>query len=216
LSAAISVTLPRPLGRPFDESKRAIIVDAARSAFFDFGYSGTSIEEIARRAGVSKVTVYNRFGDKQALFVAAVERECTDMETSLRLDIDWPDTLRAQLVRYGEAMLAFLNRPKLIRFDNMLSGEMERHPELGLLFLNAGPRRMMHGLVSVIKGGIAREEIAVADPQMAAELMGGMFKGFADLERRYNGDESQTNEARWVEYAVDCFLAAHPPEPKAG
>jgi TetR/AcrR family transcriptional regulator, mexJK operon transcriptional repressor len=203
--------IARPLGRPFDENKRAIIVEAARAAFFDHGYSATSIEEIARRAGVSKVTVYNRFGDKQALFVASVERECAEMEASLGLDLDWPDTLRAQLIRYGEAMLAFLNRPKLVRFDNMLSGEMERHPELGQLFLNAGPRRMMQGLVSVIKGGAMKGEIRVADPQMAAELIGGMFKGFADLERRYHGHPPATGISRWVEYAVDSFLAAHQP-----
>jgi TetR/AcrR family transcriptional regulator, mexJK operon transcriptional repressor len=156
----------RPLGRPYDEGKRAIIVEAARATFFDHGFSGTSIEEVARRAGVSKVTVYNRFKDKQALFVASVERECEEMEASLGLDIDWPDTLRDQLIRYGEAMLAFLNRPKLVRFDNMLSGEMERHPELGQLFLNAGPRRMMQGLVSVVKGGAQRGEITVSNPHM--------------------------------------------------
>jgi hypothetical protein len=38
-----------------------------------------------------------------------------------------------------------------------------------------------------------------------------MFKGFADLERRYGGDRLSADMSGWVEYAVDSFLAAHQP-----
>ena len=202
----------RTLGRPVDEGKRDAIVAAARDCFFERGYSGTSIEEIARRAGVSKVTVYNRFTDKQTLFVACIAGECQGMETDLKLDMDNAGDLRARLIRFGEVMNAFLNRPELVRFENMLGGEMDRHPELGVLFLNAGPRRMKAGLAQVIGAAVERGELAVPNVAEGAELLGSMIKGFADLERRFaaDGDGRFMSSAR-IAYAVDVFLKAHRP-----
>lgn len=209
---AQSLEAVRPLGRPVDEGKRDAIVAAARDLFFERGFSATSIEEIARQAGVSKVTVYNRFTDKQTLFVECIVGECQGMEADLTLDIQSPGDLRARLIRFGEVMNAFLNRPELVRFENMLGGEMDRHPELGILFLNAGPRRMKGGLARVIEAAEARGEIIVRDPEAAAELLGSMIKGFADLERRFAADgEGKFVSSERIAYAVDVFLKAHKP-----
>lgn len=200
------------LGRPVDEAKRDAIVAAARDLFFERGFSGTSIEEVARRARVSKVTVYNRFTDKQTLFVECIVGECQGMEADLQLDMAATGGLRQRLIRFGEVMNAFLNRPELVRFENMLGGEMDRHPELGVLFLNAGPRRMKAGLASVIEAAAVQGEIVVADPMAAAELLGSMIKGFADLERRFAADnEGKFMSSERIAYAVDVFLKAHAP-----
>jgi TetR/AcrR family transcriptional regulator, mexJK operon transcriptional repressor len=213
LSAPSTETLPRPLGRPFDESKSDVIVAAARALFFERGFGATSIEEVARRAGVSKVTVYNRFSDKQTLFVECISAECRGMEADLKLDMGAPGDLRGHLIRFGEVMNAFLNRPELVRFENMLGGEMDRHPEMGKLFLNAGPRRMKGGLARVIAGGVERGEIIVEDVPAAAELLGSMLKGFADIERRFDADsDGHFMSSERIAYAVDVFLKAHRPD----
>ena len=60
-------------GRPADLAKRRAILQTAGRSFFDVGFAATSIEQVAAEAGVSKVTVYNHFGDKRGLFTAAVE-----------------------------------------------------------------------------------------------------------------------------------------------
>ena len=208
----IATAPSRPLGRPFDERKSDAIIAAARQLFFDHGYSGTSIEAVARAAGVSKVTVYSRFTDKQTLFSECIINECRGMEDSLNLDLIAPGDLRAQLIRFGEVMNAFLNRPELVRFENMLGGEMDRHPELGVLFLNAGPRRMKGALAELIGAAAARGDIVVANVEQAAELLGSMFKGFADLERRFahDGDGNFMSSERII-YAVDSFLKVHAP-----
>jgi TetR/AcrR family transcriptional repressor of mexJK operon len=51
--------------------KRAAILDAAMALFPARGYDGASVEAIAQAAGVSKLTVYSHFADKEALFGAA-------------------------------------------------------------------------------------------------------------------------------------------------
>ncbi|OCG89579.1 TetR/AcrR family transcriptional regulator, partial [Xanthomonas euvesicatoria] len=55
-------------GRPKDLGKRAAILGAARTMFMEQGYAGVSMDGIAAQAGVSKLTVYSHFGDKESLF----------------------------------------------------------------------------------------------------------------------------------------------------
>jgi hypothetical protein len=71
-SAAAKRSAARKAGRPLDAAKRRAIIDTAAHLFFHNGYAATAIEQVAADAGVSKVTIYNQFGDKRALFIAAV------------------------------------------------------------------------------------------------------------------------------------------------
>ena len=59
-------------GRPKDPGKGAAILDTAKRLFLALGYEGVSMDQIAADAGVSKLTVYSHFGDKDALFAEAV------------------------------------------------------------------------------------------------------------------------------------------------
>lgn len=98
----------KALGRPVDTTKSATILDAARHEFFNVGFAQSSIESIATRAGVSKVTVYNRFKTKEALFAAAVSNECAVMRQALSVEATSGGTIRERLVHFGMEMVAFL------------------------------------------------------------------------------------------------------------
>ncbi|WP_454793184.1 TetR/AcrR family transcriptional regulator [Mycolicibacterium lutetiense] len=63
-----------PAGRPRDPSHDAAILDAALDLMIDRGADSASIEAIARRAGVAKLTVYRRWKNKDELLIAALER----------------------------------------------------------------------------------------------------------------------------------------------
>lgn len=64
----------RPRGRPRSPAAEAAILDAAVELFAERGLEGSSIEEIARRAGVSRATVYRRWATKEAVIVEALGR----------------------------------------------------------------------------------------------------------------------------------------------
>ena len=66
---------PSP-GRPKDMEKRAAVLEAAKNLFVSRGFEGTSMDAVAAEAGVSKLTVYSHFGDKDTLFKAAVQSKC--------------------------------------------------------------------------------------------------------------------------------------------
>src|SRR3546814_12338908 len=65
---------PAAPGRPKDMEKGSAILDAARRLFTSQGFDGTSMDQIAAGAGVSKPTVYSHYGDKETLFAAVVRR----------------------------------------------------------------------------------------------------------------------------------------------
>src|SRR5947209_3887524 len=64
-----------PRTRRTGTERRHQLIDIARSLFAERGYEGTSIEEIALRANVSKPVVYEHFGGKEGLYAVVVDRE---------------------------------------------------------------------------------------------------------------------------------------------
>jgi len=199
----------RKAGRPLDAAKRAAIVDTAAHLFFHHGYAATAIEQVAADAGVSKVTIYNQFGDKRALFTAAVECECEKMRGHFSMDAMPQGTIRERMTAIGEAIFAFLFRPEMMQFERRIAAETEADPAIGIAFLEAGPWRMKQAFGAWLAHETEAGELAIADPMLAAEQFVSMCKGMGDLERRFGADVSPEERDRRIAGAVDVFLAAY-------
>jgi TetR/AcrR family transcriptional repressor of mexJK operon len=78
-----NLSAPNGPGRPKDLAKRQAILDAAKTLFLTKGYANTSMDAVATQAGVSKLTVYSHFNDKETLFSAAVVAKCEEQLPSL-------------------------------------------------------------------------------------------------------------------------------------
>lgn len=197
--------------RPIDQAKQDAILASARAEFFEFGFASASIERIAAGANVSKVTIYNHFQNKENLFSAMVGSECRVMRGSLPALSDDEVPLRVELMNFAQSMMAFLSNPDIIRFDRRMAAEVEQHPDMGELFLNAGPRLMQNMLTDMIASEMERGRLAKANPQEAAAHLYGIVKGFADVEWRFSNPEAaaaSVTEAA-LESAVDRFLLAY-------
>ncbi|RJY08116.1 TetR/AcrR family transcriptional regulator [Aurantiacibacter aquimixticola] len=196
-------------GRPADTAKRAAIVAAAVRSFFEHGYAASSIEQIASAAGVSKVTIYNHFGGKPELFAAAVEAECERMRGHFSIENLEGANLRDRLTAIGEAMSAFLSRPEMVQFERRIAAETERDPAIGEAFLAAGPHRMKRGFTELLKAMNDAGEIAVDDPELAAEQFAAMCKGMGDLDRRFGMPRDEKRDAERIAGAVKVFCRAY-------
>src|SRR5690625_7833804 len=86
--------------------RRRQLIDIARSLFAERGYDGTSIEEIAQRAQVSKPVVYEHFGGKEGLYAVVVDREMSSLldgiTTSLTKSTNNQSRLRVERVARSE------------------------------------------------------------------------------------------------------------------
>jgi TetR/AcrR family transcriptional repressor of mexJK operon len=199
----------RRAGRPLDAAKRHAIIEAAAQHFFHRGYAATSIEQIAADAGVSKVTIYNQFGGKRALFAATVEAECEKMRGHFSLEAMPQGSIRERMTAIGEAIYAFLFRPEIIQFERRIAAETETEPAIGAAFLEAGPRRMKRDFAAWLRHAQASGELAMADPELAAEQFVALCKGMGDIERRFGAEVTPESRDRRISSAVEVFLAAY-------
>src|SRR3954462_7366120 len=99
--------IPLPRGHR-GEARRAAILAAAREVFLEHGYGATTLDDIIRRSGGSRATIYQQFGSKEGLFGAIIAQVCADIVAPLAEIEDGGDletTLRAIGRRYLDALL---------------------------------------------------------------------------------------------------------------
>lgn len=166
--------MPRLAGQ-IDLSKNEAILDAAVEVMGQRGISA-SMEEIARRACVSKQTIYNHYGSKAELVRALTERRVGEMTAPLQT----PDAVEhpaEALAEFGRILLSALTKPRSAAFWRMaMVGAMET-PEVARALFEAGPRSSRRELSKFLALENEAGRIACPDPLEAAEFFCGMVIG---------------------------------------
>jgi TetR/AcrR family transcriptional repressor of mexJK operon len=197
---------PRLLAEQIGEQ----ILDVATPLFLTEGYGATSIEEVAKRARMSKRTVYSRFRDKAELFGAVVHR----LIERLRPPNAAPEqffeggSLEAILQRLARLILRAALSPPALALHRVIVAEAMRLPELAEAVNQEGTRREA---IRLLAGLLARETSAgglgVTNAEFAAEQFLHML--VAGPQRRALGlGTPMTSEALdgWARDSVDLFL----------
>ena len=116
-------------------AKRQAIIDAAQRVFLAQGFASSSVDAIAAAAGVSKQTIYNHFGDKEALFRAVVRAVQSDFagdfhEAGLEERLAASDDLRHDLRELGRRWVAVVLQEDVAALRRLVIAEQDRHPWL--------------------------------------------------------------------------------------
>jgi TetR/AcrR family transcriptional repressor of mexJK operon len=202
---------------PRTRRTRAAVVEAATTLFLRHGYQGTSTDDIARLAAVSKRTVYNNFGDKQRLFTEIIlgitvtaEQLADKFASELRNAEDVP----AALHDVARRLLDAVTRPLVLQLRRLLIAEARRFPDLARQYYRAAPGRTLGGLAAGLGALAERGALVVPDPQRAAEHFAFLVLG-ATLDRAmFEGEQSVPSDAelqRTADDAARAFLAAYGP-----
>jgi len=123
-------------------TKHAAILDGARTLFLARGYAGTTIDDVAALAKVSKQTVYAHFSDKAQLFARLIERDIAESPSGRHPLVDTmaeSDDPPGDLAAFARVHVADVIQPHLLRLRRMLMAEAERFPHLALAWYEAGP-----------------------------------------------------------------------------
>lgn len=163
--------MPRHLGQ-VDAHKTDAILDAAGEVFAARGLSA-SIDEVARRASVSKQTIYNRYGSKTELLRAMVRRRVDSMSEPLHgPDPEAPveDVLTVYARRLMEQTL-FTRAMTIMQVTMQAAGHM---PEMARAFYEAGPTASRQALAAYLAEETCKGRLEVEDPMEAAEFFSGM------------------------------------------
>lgn len=131
---------PIKVGRPKSAEKRQQILEAASQLFLSCGYSGCSMEMVAKASDVSKQTVYSHFSNKEALFLAVIEQKCNQYQLDNRhiedKNADLVDVLRAR----GLQLIKLLHDEQVIAIYRVVIGEVNSNPRAAELFYLGGPK----------------------------------------------------------------------------
>jgi len=187
------------------------IRDAARDLFIAKGFEAASMDAVAKAAGVSKATVYAHFKSKNDLFAAIVAQVSEQLTAEIRAVIDAKLPLRQALTRIGLKFLEVLTDPHRVRMFRMMVAEVDRFPELGRVFYEAGPLVMQDCLAGFLQGAASAGSLAIADPGLATRQFLSLIK--ADLHLRcllvMGTDPTPAERERQVAAADDMFLKAY-------
>ena len=203
-----------PPGRPKDMAKRASILTAASRLFVQHGYGGVSMDQIAAEAGVSKLTVYSHYGDKDSLFAEAVRAHCEHgMPTELFEPA--PDVpLRERLSDIAHAFLAMVMTPEAITGHRVLCSPHVASSNLPKMIWDAGPKRINDAFTALLVRRIEAGELNIDDPSRAAghffTLLKGELHAQAVLGNCCGANSSQDGSVdAHIESVVDLFLRAY-------
>jgi TetR/AcrR family transcriptional repressor of mexJK operon len=132
-------------------------MDAARTLFLRKGYAGTTMEEIAAAAGLTKRTVYNNYGGKDALFtqivadvIAYAEEFARGLHEEFTVGITAAN-LRAELGDLGRRLALGIVRPEVVALRRLLIGEAREFPALAAEYFDRAPGQVIDALATGFK-----------------------------------------------------------------
>jgi TetR/AcrR family transcriptional repressor of mexJK operon len=190
-------------------------MEAATTLFLRNGYSGTSMDEIAALAGVSKQTVYTHFADKQRLFTDLIlgNIEIVDeFVDALTLILQDTNDLEKDLHELARRYITSVIQPRVLQLRRLLIGEASRFPELARKYYERAPERVIATLASQMRQLAERGLLHLDDPLLAAQQFAALIlwvpldkSMFSEGDQRFTAAELE----RFADAGVRVFLAAY-------
>jgi len=201
------------------EARRSAIVETATELFKEMGYERASMNELAKRFGGSKATLYGYFRSKEELFVAVVEAVATGhlLEATQELAteaIEGRPALEARLSQFGVRMLNVLTHDEsALAVYRMVVAEAGRS-NVGQLFYDSGPAEAMEAIAGLLAAAMDRGELRRSDPKVAAAHFTALVTAEIDARLYQRDPPPLTLEQirQMVSRALEMFLrgAAQP------
>jgi AcrR family transcriptional regulator len=199
------------------DAKRRAILDVAGDVFRERGYAAASMSEIAAKVGGSKGTLYNYFRSKEELFSAFITGTCQGLAETYfdRLPpIGEGKPVRESLIDLGVSLMEFLQTPQIVAMHRLVTAEVGRFPEIGLIFYEAGPKNGERRFTEYFERAIAAGRF----PADNAHMLGQRLKDLvmSDLYLRFQwgvlAHIDPTELREHVAASVQIFLRAFAPD----
>ena len=189
--------------------KRHAIVQAAREAFVREGFS-VGMDVIAAEAGVSKVTVYNHFGSKEALFLEiigeALEQALGAAVEGATARLARREDLRDALVWTSRAWVEGMTHPDMVALRHLVVNEVRRFPELGAAWQKNGPSRAAPALTEAFRELIAEGRLDMPNVDVAIIQLYALVLYPHLIHSAYGVKLSAEVTEALIESGVDMFL----------
>ncbi len=197
--AAIKPTLKKK-----DTPKEDAILKAATSLFLRKGYSGVSMEEIAKKSSVAKQTLYSYFRGKDDLFRSIIHAQSEAFFAILPDTENSPQDIKTFLYQVGTAAINMMFRGDTLELYRLLVSESPRFPELGEYYWQTGGQALIKRMTDFLQeNGFANKHAKIATDQFLSLLIGSTLS-MALLKKNYR--PTKLEKERHIELAVSAFF----------
>jgi len=198
-------------GRPANEALGQMIADAACDLFMELGFQATTLDKVAQRAKISKLSIYRHFENKEDLFRAAMAARCHQFAPQALFEgVD--GSAEDQLMAVGSSLLRTLLRPDVRSVEAMVMADTTNQKSLSKLHYEAGAAHVIAQIEALLRQLHAKAVLNVPDPLRSARLFAALFKG-SDLLMIARFDRARAEDDNEIESycrsAVAMFIAAH-------
>jgi TetR/AcrR family transcriptional repressor of mexJK operon len=197
-------------------------MEAATTLFLRNGYLGTSMDEVAALAGVSKQTVYTHFADKEQLFAELVRGNTSRVEEfipTIGRILDQTLDLELDLRELARTYVSYVIQPRVLQLRRLIIGEAGRFPELARTYFEQVPQRLVHTLASHMRRLADRGQLSVDDPVLAAQHFAWLILAVPLDRAMFTGTDEDFAASELEQFAdagVRVFLAAYGGKPAGG
>lgn len=152
------------------------MLKAAREVFLECGFHGTSIEEVVRRVGGSKASLYSYFGSKEGLFTDIIVAQCDEFMKNLALPDGADADIEQTLTKVARGFLTVFLQPARSELFRIIIAEASRFPAFAQRFYENGPMRARRLLSAYLQQQHEAGSIRCPDPAFAASTFIEMVK----------------------------------------
>lgn len=191
------------------EQKRIHILDAAEQLFFVKGVVNSSMDEVAKTAGVSKRTVYNHFETKDVLFYAIIERMMGLLKSTSIIVFDHDETLKDQLIKIAQQECSLFKSDNFLRVAKIAFMQMMQKPEFAKQLSNNKIGCMAY-LEQFFDDAEKAKKVTIDDKTLAAMQFVYLLKSHIFYPRLYGFDVPNDHQEHYlIEQTVELFLARY-------
>lgn len=194
--------------------REARILDAAMTLFSVNGYSGTSMDDIAKQSGLSKPTLYQYFPSKDLLFTAMMTapRDFMMLAFDTQNDADMVEQMYGFAWSYARTVM----RPEFLSLARLIIGEAQRFPDIGRDYQASGPNKVLEGIMAFMTAQRHAGRLRFEDAELAGEDFWGLILS-APRNRALHvpdADVSVASLERYVNNGIRVFLRAYSNQPR--
>jgi AcrR family transcriptional regulator len=206
-----SASSQEPRWRRLPEERPRQIIEAAIQEFGDRGLAAARLEDIARRAGVSKGTIYLYFPNKEALFREMIRQLVGESIAEAHDRVMATEhSATGQIRAYTRAVWEYMRTPVFEKLHRLASGELRNFPVLYQFFLQEVPIRNMNAVAGLVRRGIAAGEFRELDADVAARMFLALMlnHGVWCAKRQQLPFMGEVSDEQLLEQMLDFFLHA--------
>lgn len=207
-SGEVRVRGGRP-SRAEAERRDERLLEVATALFVEQGFAATSIEAVARGAGVAKRTLYARYPDKAALYVAVIRRIINQWQQVVEDSVPPEAAITDVLTALGRSLMVAVTDPRSLALHRVMYSEGPRFPEMAVLVHDLCAEHGWRTIAAILERETARGRLRVTDPEFAAQQFYHLIVA-VPLDRLLGAHPHPLTPAEcetWISRSVELFLS---------